>query len=262
MKQHGVRIKRKKDGQEVFLDVFHLSLSYMDWAIYAGSTDLFDPATVRYLLTQYVVRAVDNGKELTIQELLAEDMSVIENVISNIVKKSIFQSPEEFDKLLAALESKSRTLFGCYDLFIYQHLGIDSYLRMLDVDAEARIQIVMMLEKITGINVRERFDEAVAKTIPLDLMSTPDQYKRSMKKYGAPRPQTGEKRRSPLDEFRDTSKERPSPSKEKMPSNIDAMLAESRSALADALNAGRKKPPPEKPVFNWHKDQVEQFETE
>jgi hypothetical protein len=265
MKQYGVRIKRKKDGKESYMDVFHLPLSYMDWAVYSGSKELFDPATIRYLLNQYVVRVIEEGAELSINQLLESDMSIIETVIGNMIKKSIFQNQDDFTQLVMSLDKASRTLSGCYDLFIFQHLGPDFYLRMLEADAYTRAQVIMMVEKTTGISVKERFDEAVAKNIPLDIMSSPDQYKRAMKKYGMPRPNMGARRRSPLDEFKETAKDIPiPPTKDKMPSNVDAMIADARSSLADALNAGRNKTQRVKPAFDWQKDQgtFEQFENE
>jgi hypothetical protein len=267
MKQYGVRIRRKNSrGEDKILDVFHLPLSYMDWAVYSSSEELFDPATVRYLFDRYVIRVIEEGIDLTVRDLLESDASVIETVVSNIIKKSTFQDPNSFPALVKSLESVSKTLAGCYDLFIFQQLGPDFYLRMLDSDAYTRAQVIMMLEKSTGISVKERFDEAITKKIPLDLLSSPDQYKRDMRKHGMSRPNMRPQRKPPLDEFKNSSRDLniPPASKDKMPSNIDSMLSEAKSSLAEALNAGRKKAKNKKSTFDWTQDEASfnQFESE
>ena len=268
MKQYGLRIKRKiDDGRESYIEVYHLPLSYMDWAVYSGSDELFDPATVRYLLYQYVTRVVLDGEESTVQKLLTDHVSVIESVVTNIVKMSIFQDEEKFSSLIASLDQKSKTLIGCYDLFVFQQMGAPFYLSMLELDAYTRAQVIMMIEKSTGINVKERFDEAVRLKIPLNVMSGPDQYKRDMRKFGVSAP-VRDKRRPPMEDFNNTQKNMAGLTQEKMPSNVDVMLSEASRSLSEALNAGRKKTAaksqPQKLPFDWHKDQTtfDQFNTE
>jgi len=263
MKQYGIRIKGKKGNVETHVDVFHLPLSYMDWAVYSGSDELFDHATIRYLLYQYVIRVVDNGVEVPTDSLLKMEVSVIEKVITNLIETSIFHKPESFYELIESLDKKSKTLSGCYDLFIFQQLGVESYLQLIERDAYTRAQIIMMIEKSTGINVKARFDEAVSKGIPLDLISTPEQYRKGMKQRGFSKPME-RARKSPLDAHKDAFGDVQKPPREDMPSNIDSMLQESRDSLAAALQAGKRKSSGKKPTFDWTKDQgaFDQFDSE
>lgn len=266
MKQYGLRLRRpkSKDGESV-LEVYHLSLSYMDWAVYSGSDELFDPSTVRYMIHQYVIKVVDNGQEVPVDFIMSEPTVIIEKIISSIVSKSIFTDDAQIESIMDSLRKKSKTLAGSYDLFVYLHGGPDLYLRMLEQDAYTRAQVIMMLELGTGITVKERFDRAVKDKIALDLVSDPSTYERNLRKHGGPVPRRPQ-RLSPLDEHNRSNmmedgtgnKFRRAAGQAEVPSKVNEMLDESRSALAQALDAGRRKQaknPEARPVFNWNQDQ-------
>lgn len=254
MKLYGLKITRKDTK---VLEVYFQSLSYIDWTIYSQGSEMFDPATVRYLINAYVARATLDGEEITPVDLSNESPSVVQKLITNMFQKSMFSDEDKLAELMNSFEQRSRTLSGCYDLFIFLNMGADFYLQMLTQDVYTRTQIITMVEQATNINVKERFDTAVTKKIPLDLSSNQDQYKRNMRKHGQP-VQRNPLRENPLREHqRNMEQQQPTP-KEKMPSSVDSMLAESREALGSALNAGKtKERQVDKSVFNWSKDEAQ-----
>lgn len=224
---------------------------------------MFDPPTVRYLVSEYIARATLDNKEITPAELAKESPSVLKQLITSMFEKSMFSDEEKMEKLIEGFEQRSRTLAGCYDLFIFINMGPEFYIQMLGQDVYTRAQIITMVEQATGIKVKERFDDAVAKKIPLDLSSNQEQYKRNMRKHGHPVPRNPI-RENPLREHQrnmEYQQQQQTP-REKMPSSVDTMLAESREALSSALNTGKSKGKPA--VFNWDKDESQfgQFEKE
>lgn len=252
MKHYGVKVD---DGKRK-LEVYFRALSYIDWATCYDPEEMLDPSTVRYIVSEYVLRVVTNGEDISPLELLSAPVAVQQSVITAIFNKAIFQDDEKYAKIMLTLEQRSRTLIGCYDLFLYLHLGVEVYLQLLDQDAYTRSQVVMMLEKRTGVNVRERFDFATKNNVALDLISDPDTYKRNLRKHGGPVPANPMTRQNPLYQHQKTMQQMQKPQGPDMPSNIDTMLTDSRSALQAALNAGRKKAGlPQKQKFNWQTDE-------
>jgi len=250
MKQYGLKITRK-DGSK--LEVYYQSLSYIDWSVYSSTEEMFEPSTIRYLIGTYVNRVLVNGEEVNPGVIFEEDVATLQQIVHNLFEKSIFSEEDKFNKMLGTLEKRSRTLMGCYDLFIFLKLP-DYYLQMLEQDAYTRAQIIMMLEQSTGINVKERFEHAVHNNVPLDLISDPDSYKKNIRRHGGPVP-ANPHRMNPLHQHQQTMEQMKPATQQDMPSNVDAMLSESRNALAQALHAGRKKPQ-QKPAFNWQNDEA------
>lgn len=253
MKQYGLKIT-KKDGAT--LEIYYQSISYIDWSLYASTEEMFEPSTTRYLINTYVSRVIESGTDIPPASLLTEDISIIHRVVNALFKKSLFDDENAFLAILTTLEKRSRTLIGCYDLFLFLKMGPEFYIQMLDQDAYTRAQIIMMIEKSTGISVKERFEHAVHHNIPLDIISDPDTYNKNLRKHGGPVPLHPQRKTTPLQNHQQTMNGLQNNTDTDSATTVQTMLDDSRIALQEALSTGRNKSG-KRPSFNWGSDEAQ-----
>lgn len=250
MQEFGIKIV---DSTGQALSVYFMPLSYIDWVKYSdmGVASINDPSVSRYILKTYVTRALSIGtsdtSEIPIETLCEMPPSIQHKILEAIVNKSGFDMEDsQYSEVITKLERKSRTLMGCYDYFIFLHGGLDFYLRCLELDSKTRAQIIMLMEKTTGISVYKRFNDSIKMETPLDLVSENSKYEgkvRSDMRSGRIQPQ---KRASSLPEGTHQVRDN-------VPPDLGQMIAHSRSTLENDLRAGQRK---KKQSFNWQEDEA------
>ena len=252
MKQYGLRLTRQDKST---IKIYYNSLSYIDWVMYTSTEERTDPSTIRYIISNYVVRFVDGEEDKETILIMDESVSILNTTIESIYNKSLFNEEDKYIELMAELEKRSRTLIGTYDLFIFLKMGPDFYINMLSQDSYTRALILSMIEKSTGIKVKERFTYAVENNIPLDIISDNEAYAKDLRKNGKPVPKPQTSAAPPMEAHNKTMSTLDNMKQDKRaPSNVEAMLADSRNELSRALTEGRTQKKTVKP-FNWNKDE-------
>ena len=172
---------------------------------------------------------------------------VQDTIVGAMFTKSGFDmDDEEYSELISKLERKSRTLMGCYDYFLFMHGGLEFYTRCLELDSRTRAQIIMLMEKTTGISVKKRFHDSVTLETPLDLVSENSKYEGKMRTDM----RSGRVQKTHRDGTLPDGTEQV---KENLPPDLNQMLNSSRSALERELrnaSAGKRK------AFDWQADEA------
>lgn len=261
MKEFGASVSIGKDRSIL---VFYLPLSYSDWTKYTdtlGGVDP-DPASVRYIFEKYITRAHltegDTTTEITPHNIALEGPAVVEVITKAMGAKSGFGNIEQFKKTLTDLELKSRTLMGAYDYFIFVHLGMESYMQCLDMDITNRAQIIIVLEKHTGISVSSRFDDSLNYNIPLDLIEENDKYENGLRQMM----KKGKIDRGPKRRPKQTMPEGTTQTQVREPADRHSMIDASRSALEQEMTIANKNKELKERHFNWSRDEqsISKFE--
>lgn len=242
MRIYGIKLKRS-DGANDSIKVFYTPMNFIDWKTYNPATIRYDVSAVRYIISTYVKEYLINDDPRDINEILNLDVAKQKYIIDMIFSNSIFGNGDKFRSLIDESITQSKTLDGCYDYFLYIHLDINTYLTMLEQDAETRAHIIGILEQRRNINVKNRFESAIENNMPVDLTSTEEEYKKIMKQYK----RTG--RMVPPTVLK-------SPVSDKLPENMKAMAAESRELLAAQLRGEAPAAAKEKRAFNWQDDEL------
>lgn len=217
--------------QSTELEVYHTPVHYADWIRFFVPESRYVESSIRYLVQRYCTRAylIENGvrsEQLAADSLLVRDspaysQAFLIEVVDSIITKTTFDKGNEFAQDVDGRREFSTTLIGTYDFFIFLYLGPESYLSLLEADDAQRAQIIAMLERQTGISVRERFDTAVRNNIGIDLTKPARQYQGDLKRLQRNRPGIeGQTDVSPLD-----------------PKTLEA-VTQCRQALAQDLLAG------------------------
>lgn len=241
MKKYCLKLKSVKspDSDPVYL--YFTAMSYFDWKLYNHTTSRYDPATIRYLFDTYLKEMTVGSEPRDIREFLEYPVAHQKLLIDEMFEKSLFSSPEKFRELVDRSSSESLTLAGCYDYFLYIHLPLETYIMLLDYNAEARAHIIALLEQQKAVNVMSRFETAVKNKIPVNLTLSDENYKKVLQKYR----KTGV--------FNPNIQQGDPAFDEKLPPNVKTMVNESRAALSEQLGmrpaTGTKRP------FNWQADE-------
>ena len=249
MNQFGIVLSNKSSKEEFKVFIYFKPMDYFDWSLFIDSPEMYEKSSIRYLADKYIVSATktegDVTTSLTSVDISSLPIPICKEFVDKLVEKSGFANTEYFDSLLERSKTISSTIVGAYDLFIYLHAGIDVYLKMLKCTVAERAQFVAVLERLTGITVKERFNIAVEAQADLDLTSPAGKY-RPMKNGRAA---TGlRQNREPQHDFQPSS-EKPDAS------SLDSLLNHSRNELSRALQEGmmngRRKD------FDWMHDNKE-----
>ena len=147
-------------------------------------------------------------------------------------------------------------MIGAYDFFIYIHAGLDGYLRALEADAHSRAQLIVVLEKATGISVERRFEDSITNETPLDLYSEPGSYENKMRQSLRKNQMHGKQNRQP------STPPGTYPVQERPPVKADDMVEATRHALQQELAVATANRNAKQARFNWQDDQaaIESFE--
>lgn len=255
MQEYGIQVS---DSVGQRMNVYFMPMSYIDWVKYsdAGVASSKDPSVVRYLLKTYITRTFTNEYDNNGDPVQVEgsadiicDMppGVQDTIVGAMFTKSGFDmDDEEYSELISKLERKSRTLMGCYDYFLFMHGGLEFYTRCLELDSRTRAQIIMLMEKTTGISVKKRFHDSVTLETPLDLVSENSKYEGKMRTDM----RSGRVQKTHRDGTLPDGTEQV---KENLPPDLNQMLNSSRSALERELrnaSAGKRK------AFDWQADEA------
>lgn len=253
MKEFGLEVKIK----DKIIQVYFLPMSYLDWIKYSrddGTIDP-DPPVVRYILYTYVTRAyiVENTTttDLEVSDLLLMGTAITNSVLRSLSEKSLFSDNEKYANILVKLEERTRTLQGSYDYFIFINGGIDLYLRVLELDALNRAQVIAMLEKATGICVSDRFEHSISLDIPLDMITPTDKYTNQLQRDMK---QGKIEKNDKIINYRQKGN---IPVPDKKPVDTSDLHAASRNALARELENARRNKAQKARYFNWHEDQAD-----
>lgn len=255
MQEYGIQVS---DSVGQRMNVYFMPMSYIDWVKYsdAGVASNKDPSVVRYLLKTYVTRTFtteinSNGNAMQVEgtaDSICDMPPGVQNrIIHSMFEKSGFDvEDDEYSDLIMRLERKSRTLMGCYDYFLFMHGGLEFYIRCLELDSKTRAQIIMLMEKTTGISVRKRFQDSVTLEQPLDLVSENSKYEGKMRNDM----RSGRIHKTPRDNSLPDGVEQV---RENLPPDINQMLHSSRIALENefrSASVGKKK------TFDWQADEA------
>ena len=254
MKEYGVSVTDKTTGEKI--EIFFSPMSYSDWSVYSKSSDLYDKPAARYIAKRYVSlanRVSKDGIKTAIDVSSIPDLppAVTKEIIDKMVLKAGFGDISETDSVLDALENMASTIVGAYDLFIYIHTNIETYLVMKDKNFYERLSLVASLQRLTGISVKERFSDSIRFGTDLDLVTPPSNY----------RPKKNGKPISPLRESADAENSqqyRESNTSIVEGTDLDSTQQEAinnaKMSLREALAQGRRNP---KKYFDWNKDNTE-----
>lgn len=249
---HRVILRDKLRGTEYV--VRFRELSYLDALTFAREERRYQPAVYRYLIAEYVLDVYEKGdspRSLGVDEVFDFPEHLIKLMVDTIVERSTVLNEEAFLGEVENLGQQSLTLMGTYDVFLYVHLGPELYLQLLTQPPNVRAQMVVLIEKTTGINVKERFDTAVATGAPVDLITTGAEYKKQQRRRekGGPEP------RRPVQKYAGRFAEN------EVPQDIDEMIALSKQTLDEAIAAAQRGKPER---FSWSREAAElsRFELE
>jgi hypothetical protein len=255
MQEFGIKVS-DSTGKQMIL--YFLPMSYLDWLKYSptGVLHSSDPAVARYLVRNYITRAyyvsiTQDGKtehaELTTEEILDTSTGVVSKILESMFDKAGFSPDEEYVRLIEKMETSSRTITGSYDYFLFIHGGIDLYLRAIEMDAVTRAQIIMLMEKATGVSVKKRFDDSIEYKVPLDLQSDNSKYEGRMRTDMRRGIIHKEKRKGTIpDGTQEVA--------ESVPPDTKEMIERSRAALETELSAARSGG--KKRAFDWSRDEA------
>jgi hypothetical protein len=126
------------------------------------------------------------------------------------------------------------------------HGGLDFYIRCLELDSKTRAQIVMLMEKTTGISVKKRFQDSITLETPLDLTSENSKYEGKMRTDM----RSGRIQKTHRDGTMPDGTEQV---RDNLPPDLNQMINSSRSALEQELynaSTGKKK------TFDWQADEA------
>lgn len=228
-------------------------VSYIDTIAFSDESRRYEAPVLRYLLATYVHQVTQGTppRTLEFEEVLALPEPLIKLLVDSIIEKATLGSEERFTALVKHMEEQSLTLLGSYDVFLYAHLGPELYLSLLTQPPHIRAQVITLVEKTTGINVKERFDEAIKTGKPVDLITTGAAYEQQRRRAqkGAP------PNRPPVQKY--SGRFAP----EQLPTDIDEMIEASHQSLSQALNAARQG---KAEKFSWSREAAElsRFELE
>lgn len=243
MRIYGLKVSIP-DSKKVY-QFFYTPLNFIDWKTYNPIDIRYDSSAIRYIFSAYLKEFTLNDESQDISEIYKLNVATQTRLIDDIFSKSMFGDDQRFRKTIDDSIRNSKTLDGCYDFFLYQHLPLETYLGMLEQDAETRAHVIGMLEQHRDVNVAERFNFAVANNTPVDLTSNKEEFARKLKRHkktgvwNNPVKQNGQAPDLPSDE--------------KLPPNIANMIAASRAALKDSLTTGGQQN--KKPAFDWRSDE-------
>jgi hypothetical protein len=250
MREYRIKISDKSTGRKLLIG--YTDLTYMDWALYHEDETRFDPPVFRYIISTYLTHAsfIEDSESPSV-ELSHEDVFNLpvpqqKQIIDHIFKSSMFADTDKFEKVLSNLDEHSKTRMGSYDLFLYTQLGVEGYISLLAQPPEIRAQIIMILEKMTQIDVSKRFEESINNGQPLDLITLGGAYEREQRKKAQMSPQARKDPHiSPVKKFNTEGRE-------DLPSDIGEMIASSREALQESIQ--RSKKGDTKEHFNWQSE--------
>ena len=231
--------QRKDAGDDVFL--YYTPMSYLDWRTYGNPSVRYDPPTVRYLFELYLKEMTVGTEKVDPVEFRSYPVAHQKLLIDNMFEKSSFGDTDKFIKMVESAKSDSLTLPGCYDYFLFTNLGIESYISLLEQDADVRAHIISMMEQQTGISVKKRFETAVSLNIPVNLRASNEEYNKILQRYK----KTGALSHT-LPQVSDGFTD-------KLTGDMSVMVAESRAALAEKLDARNNNL--KRPAFNWERDE-------
>lgn len=245
---HRITLKDKLSG--ISYKVTFRELSYIDAIAFEDEARRYQPPIFRSLFLEYVQEVVkgDPPEVVSFDELISLPEHLLKLLVDAMFERSTYLAPDAFTTLIESLGERSLTLEGTYDVFLYAHLGPQLYLELLKAPPHVRAQLIVMIEKTTGIRVKERFEEAVKTGKPVDLITTGASYDRN-KRRNEPR------RQEPVRKY--TGRFTP----EELPHDLDEMLELSKRTLDETL-AAAKMGNPEK--FSWTREAAElaRFEAE
>ncbi len=260
MREIGVQVEIpiNKNSKSIY-SVYFYPLSYLDWSYYSESgipsSGVYDPASLRYIFSKYISRASksisDDGNISSTEEVpavslvdLPADASV--GIVNRMFSSSIYSNPEDMSELVNRLEKSSRTLPGTYDMFILMQTGnYDLYLRALEMEESQRVQLIMALEKMSGIVVSERFNDSIELNIPIDLVNSNNKYKSGLK--GKEKPDRQQMK---------VPKPAGTVTRDDIDQSVLERISNTRSALDIALGK-RNDVKGVKPSFDWGRDNME-----
>jgi len=250
MREYRIKITDRTTGSKLLIG--YTDLSYMDWALYHENETRFDPPVFRYLVTTYLTHAATIGDDGSQTEQLSHEdvfnlpVSQQKQIIDRMFQSSTFEDSDKFEEILIRLEEHSKTRMGSYDLFLYIQLGLEGYLSLLTQPPEIRAQIIMVLEKMTNIDVSSRFEESIATGQPLDLVTLGGAYEREKRKKAQMNPNARrDPNISPVKRFHHEGRE-------DLPADIGEMINTSREALQESIQRSKKGESPE--YFNWQSE--------
>lgn len=250
---HKIGIKDKEHRTEYTISF--TQLGYLDYLRCCDEAFRYAKEILRYIFSSYIIKGTikndSEERELSLDELFDLPEGIHKQVIDAIVTKSYFNSDEEIDKIINMLKDQSLTYVGTYDILLYAHLGPELYLQLLNETPHVRLQMALMIEKITGISVRERVNDALKTGSPIDLITTGGKYKQQQRR-GSRVGSLYEKQKAqqPLKQYAGKF------TSEELPVDLNEMVAISQQSLQEAIELGKKG---KSTKFNWL-DEVREME--
>ena len=248
-----VVIRDKQSGEE-YRAQFE-EIPYLEYVCFSPEEKRYTPPVYRYIFAKYLISLTkaEKGEAGEEHELGSEyamtklPEHLVKLLVDAMFDKSRTVTEDDFDKLIEYLGKQSLTKLGTYDVFLYIHLGPEMYLQLLNAPTHVRAQLITLIEKTTGINVRDRFEEALRTGAPVDLITTGAAYDRQRRKGVSQQPIT----KKYAGKF----------AQEELPADIDQMIEASQRSLSEVLEAARRGKPEK---FSWTKEAAEmsRFESE
>jgi hypothetical protein len=216
------------------LRIYYLPMTYRDWLFFSDSSAATDRNALRYLFGKYMTHASltsgNQTEDIDARGLVDLSVGVVTQAAYAIIEDSGFDDSDMFSRQVTRMSDQSMTLMGVYDTFILIHGGIDLYRQYLDASIYDRTMIVSALQRLTRIDVAERFRYSIDNNLDVDIINSPEKFKQAGKV------KSREKERILSSRHAQTRPE------EEKGADIRAMLDDATTHLARAMAEGKKNP--------------------
>jgi len=179
MNDYGLKIQNTK-GKVYY--IYFKPMCYRDWSYYINNNNKLEISNIRFICKKYITKIftiLDDGKykeEAIDYIVLHEDEHLLLTVANKIVEKSEFDTAEYNHPLCKNYQSYFQTVHGLYDSFLYIHLNLEEYEKIINSDINTRLYYIALLERIKNINTQERINDSINYNIPLNIVDEDQRY--------------------------------------------------------------------------------------
>lgn len=160
-------------------------VAYCDWFLISSEVNRVDSNVIRYIFEKYVNYIYINKDISDIDTLINDHHFIIEPIMNSIETKSNFSDETVLKDTLKRNKEAANNLFEIYDLFMFQHMDIKTYIDTLDMSFDKRLLIISKLQELTGIDVSDRIKLSETTALKeIDLITPHDKFSEKLKKLG------------------------------------------------------------------------------